>query len=521
MIIIFIANTNLKAQKLDSLYAVLKEHPQADTTRVNLLLQICYYEYTSNPEKNKAFANEAIEISRKLNFTKGVGYAMRYVALYHWVKGDYEQAAQQAFEMLSVFEATTEARGLAQAYQLLGLIHEEWDNFEKAELYHTKALEINQKAGRKYDVGYNLNSLGSLYHGFSKYDQATEHYLKSLEIRKEINDEDGMSQSYNNLAQVHKIKKEYATSLGYFEKALAIAKKIRNKNRISIVLMGMGDVNVLMGNYDKAEPFLQEAFALAKELKSKKRMKETYRKLAVLEDKRKNYKAALEYLELEYKYQDSIFTEDKSKQIAEMETRYETAKKEQAIQILERDKKIEALWRNILIASLIVGAVSALVIYRLQQYRNKKNQELLNLRIDFLMEQHQELTEKFKYAMRKPEEQSFESHDQLLLKKILDIVEKNMADTSFGVEKMADEMGMSRANLHRKLKSIAGFSPSDFLRNVRLRRAATMLRDNVDTISQIAYKVGFEDQSYFSKSFKKHFGVSPSEYVKSEAEVIT
>jgi AraC-like DNA-binding protein len=96
-------------------------------------------------------------------------------------------------------------------------------------------------------------------------------------------------------------------------------------------------------------------------------------------------------------------------------------------------------------------------------------------------------------------------------------VEKNISDPFFGVEKMAEDIAMSRTNLHRKLKAVTGFSPSDFIRNVRLKRAANLLRNNADSVAQIGFSVGFEDQSYFSKSFKKQFGIPPSEYSRTTA----
>ena len=80
---------------------------------------------------------------------------------------------------------------------------------------------------------------------------------------------------------------------------------------------------------------------------------------------------------------------------------------------------------------------------------------------------------------------------------------------------MADALGMSRASLHRKLKAITGFPPSKFIRNIRLRKAAALLIGQADSVTQIGIAVGFEDQSYFSKSFKKEFGVPPSEYMQS------
>lgn len=73
-------------------------------------------------------------------------------------------------------------------------------------------------------------------------------------------------------------------------------------------------------------------------------------------------------------------------------------------------------------------------------------------------------------------------------------------------------MNMSRTNLHRKIKSITGFPPSELIRSIRLRKAARLILYKVDTVSQIALMVGFDDYSHFSKAFKKHFGVSPSSY---------
>ena len=95
------------------------------------------------------------------------------------------------------------------------------------------------------------------------------------------------------------------------------------------------------------------------------------------------------------------------------------------------------------------------------------------------------------------------------------MVENNLSDRLFGVEQMARELGMSRTNLHRKLKVITGFPPSELIRNIRLRRAAQLLMNQSDSIAQISFTVGFEDHSYFSKSFKKQFGVTPSEYFQS------
>jgi AraC-like DNA-binding protein len=517
LVAILLQSFTLVAQnkKLDSLYQALEKLTDLDTARINTLIRICYYEHTAHPEKNKQLAEEVLGSSKKIHYAYGEGYGQRYLALYHWMKGNYELGANHGFEMLRVFEAASDTIGMAKAYAVLGLIHEEWEDFDKSKEYFVKSMEINERANRLYDVAYNLNSLGALHHHFSKYDEAEQYYLKSLELRKQIKDEDGISQSFNNLARMAKIKKDYVKALEYIQNTLAIAKKFNNTNRISIAYQGLGEIYVLQEKYAEAEPFLYEALSLAKQLRSKKRIKQVYGQLATLEDKRKDYKKAIAYLREEYKYQDSLFTEDKANQIAEMETRYETEKKEQAILLLERDKKIQTLWRNILIAGLASIVLISVAILLLFRYRARKNYELFNLRIDYLTDQNKELSQKYQHAITNINEDSIVPEENRILKKALNIVERHLANPLFGVEKMAEEIGMSRATLHRRLKTMAGISPSDFIRNVRLKRAATLLRKKADSITQVGFMVGFEDQSNFSKSFKRQFGVSPSDYASS------
>jgi AraC-like DNA-binding protein len=137
---------------------------------------------------------------------------------------------------------------------------------------------------------------------------------------------------------------------------------------------------------------------------------------------------------------------------------------------------------------------------------------MLNLEIDYLTQRHKETVDRYKASFLNEPDELLESQDQKLLKKAISVVENNIHDPQFSVEKMAMEMGMSRTNLHRKIKSVTGFPPSELIRSIRLRKAAKLILNKVDSVSQIALLVGFDDYSHFSKTFKKHFGVSPSSY---------
>jgi AraC-like DNA-binding protein len=207
---------------------------------------------------------------------------------------------------------------------------------------------------------------------------------------------------------------------------------------------------------------------------------------------------------------------DKTRQIVELETRSELEKKEHSILLLERDNEIQMLWTNILITVLVFVGLLSVAIYYLQQNRERKNLMVLNLKIEQLSTQNRDLSEKYKDVLASGNEREIESIDQRLFKKAIEVVESNISDPLFGVEQMSRELGMSRTNMHRKLKAITGFPPSELIRNIRLRKAASLLLHKADTVSQISLMVGFEDHSYFSKSFKKQFGVTPSDYLQSK-----
>ena len=107
-----------------------------------------------------------------------------------------------------------------------------------------------------------------------------------------------------------------------------------------------------------------------------------------------------------------------------------------------------------------------------------------------------------------------DSNDDLLVKRVMKVIDMHLADVDFTVEMLAREVGLSRVQLHRKLKALLGVSASDLIRNVRLKQAACLLREKKMNVSQAAYAVGFPNQAYFSVAFRKYYGMSPSDYAQ-------
>ena len=139
----------------------------------------------------------------------------------------------------------------------------------------------------------------------------------------------------------------------------------------------------------------------------------------------------------------------------------------------------------------------------------------LKVRVKNLIYQRQQLRKRFsKATILKPSEVSTISTDQAFLERTIKIIEAHFEDEQFAVERLADEMNMSVSQLNRKLNALVDQPPGQLIRSLRLQRAADLLKQNTGTVAEICYKVGFNDQAYFSRAFKKQFGCSPSDYKK-------
>ena len=109
------------------------------------------------------------------------------------------------------------------------------------------------------------------------------------------------------------------------------------------------------------------------------------------------------------------------------------------------------------------------------------------------------------------------SGEKEFLEKLTQITETNLTNEQFGVSELAREMGMSRSNLHRKVKSTAKISVSQFIRQERLKQAMELLKQTSSTASEVAYKVGFGSVTYFTKCFHDYYGFPPGEVGQRES----
>lgn len=179
----------------------------------------------------------------------------------------------------------------------------------------------------------------------------------------------------------------------------------------------------------------------------------------------------------------------------------------------ENKPRLEEIRNNAVELKELVNQLSEGILSPLSSDEKEWTLEELLLNMRQLLEQQEKRKELFQSARKSQPDSSFLSTaDETFLRKVLQHVEQNIDNPEYSVEVLSRDMGMDRTGLYRKLISIVGKTPTNFIRSIRLKRAAQLLKEGY-TVAEVADRVGFSTSSYLSKCFQEEFGMRPSQYI--------
>lgn len=148
--------------------------------------------------------------------------------------------------------------------------------------------------------------------------------------------------------------------------------------------------------------------------------------------------------------------------------------------------------------------------------------EELESTIENILKNRQRIKGKYSGAFQEDKIKTTEivGNSDKLMERVMNVINDNLDNPDLKVEMLAEEVGLSRTQLHRRMKELTGISTGEFIRNIRLKKAAGLLSEKKINISQVAYMVGFSSQTHFSTAFRKFYGISPTEYINRETSEI-
>lgn len=373
---------------VDSLQQELSLHPQEDTIRVNILNGLSYQYQWLDFNQSFEFAEKALKIADSISFLPGIATACFRQAHCYWALGDSDRAIEKALRAVSIAEQKQLMNVLAEAYRILAVSYRDQQEIEKAVSYIRKAENLARQE-KNWDLLARVYNLAGVI-DFTRAlpDSALVYYNKALDVTAEqVITKFHVSQVLSNIGEIY-LRDDPEKALAYFTKALASAKETRNKSAEAGIVADIGRAHIRTKKYADADRYLQQSLTLARKLGLKRVIRHVYLALTDLKVQEQKTDEAFNYMRAYYDVRDSLLNGSKTRQIVELEAQFEAEKQEQKIRLLEQEKRIESLWKNVLIVGSLFLIIVIIIIYRLQKLRSAKAQQLL--------ETQQALNEKLK-----------------------------------------------------------------------------------------------------------------------------
>ncbi len=320
---------------------------------------------------------QSIGIYEYLGDKKGISDIYYRIAVLYLDKNNEEKALQYFKDGKALKEEIKDDKGLANFNLSLGVLHEEKGLYKTALDYYQQSLKGYQIVGDKANLAKTYNNIGVAYVDWQKYDSAQAYHEKSVKLHKELNSPLGMIRSFSNLGEVYYLKEDYKKALEQYWAAKKTSESTDGKIMQEWVFNSLGRVHLASNNLDSASYYLNTSLRLKKEKGNYLTLRHTYKDLSELKEKQGNMSEALAYFKLYKEVQDSLFRKRKTRELAEMQAKYDNVRQEKEIDQLQQKNKTQKLWQNIYAIGALLALVSVGFVFQFFKFRNKKNKELL------------------------------------------------------------------------------------------------------------------------------------------------
>jgi len=266
---------------------------------------------------------------------------------------------------------TLYARSLIVLYGNIGIINYHQKNYRKSIEQIMSIIENFSAFVNGFRKANLYNNIGASYLGLEEYDTSLYYYLESLKIFKELNNDRDLSMIYSNLGEVYGKMGHYAKARDYLQKSLVLKEELNDNYGLVNCLVSLAQLNLNLKNYSQSVADAQRVIDICTESNYMVEKRDAYEILAKNSEALKDYKSAFEYYIKFKQVYDSLFSKESNDKFIEMQTRFESKKKEAELKIMHQKEKNELLIRNSLIAGIVVIILVAFMIIRAIMLRRK------------------------------------------------------------------------------------------------------------------------------------------------------
>ena len=406
---------------IDSL-TTLSRTEISDSLRVKVYGDLCWYYSAVEVDSSFHYGNLALDLSKKTNNIKGEAQAYNDFGIIYYKLSEFDKSISYYKKALVIREKLKDTLGIGSLYNKMGIAYQRIFKMDSALYYNTEALEIYQQAKNVKYAALIKNNIANIYFNLKQPRKALQEHLEVAEIRKDINDDYGLVHSYtnignsylslkdtlqsisyykrgidiaennnyepelaalyNNYGAILKDRNDFKNAIVYFEKSLELRKKIKDNYGVASVSLNLGDLYLSMNKLAESERYMRQGLFLAKKTNANELEMNSYKSLLSLFAFKKNTDSVLNYQKRYISAQDSILNTRITKEIAEIQEKYDTAQREKEIaQQKEQLLKNKLQIKNKNLISIILGFVILLLgmmAYGMYKRQKHKREEFKN-----------------------------------------------------------------------------------------------------------------------------------------------
>jgi len=359
--------------------------------------------YTMQGDYEKAieYLNKGLALRKEIKDLTAVAESYNNLGNVASLRSDYAECLKYYLEALKIYTQTKNKERIPGVQCNIGIVYTDLNDFPRALDYLQQALNSNPG---KYIEGNIYTSLGILYASHEMYDKAEENFLTALKLHEKFNNKSNIARALSNVGEFYSNTGKYEKALKYFFRCLKLSEEIGDTYNVCRIIMNISKIHLERKDFKTALEYEEKGLSLATELGIKDWIGECYNAFSEIYQGLGNYEKSLEYYKLYTDVKDSLFSKEKTQSIAEMQTRYETEKKEKEIQLLTKDKELkeksfkeQQIIRTALISVLTLLFILSGVLYKRYRYKQKANL-LLEKQKKEIQQKNKHITDSINYA---------------------------------------------------------------------------------------------------------------------------
>ena len=365
----------------DSLRAVINsQRPYQE--QMNAAITLVQHFELKNFDSAIIEGDKALKVARRNTDSISVAELKRHIGVANYFKGKYDVAAANFYESIAILEKKKDIKRLAPVYNELAKLYRKTKVLDRALENYNKATAIYTELKDTSGISMILNESGVVYEYKEDYKEALNRYTSSLKLAEAAGDSLSVSYSLSNIAGVYVIEKKYPEAEENLLRALNIRQLLKDSFTIALTFSDLGVAMNAKGDYPKAIKYLTLSNRVAEKLKYPELQSNNYNELASVAQKQGDFQKAFDFFMKRTALRDSLMGLEKTKQIEELNAKYESARKEQ--QILQQQNRLR-LQKYLFIG--IGGLILLLGLLVHSQYRRLKLKKESQLQAEIMKQQ--------------------------------------------------------------------------------------------------------------------------------------